>query len=406
MKYKHILMAAVAAICLILGCAKEAPRGHFTATMVEQNGEATDSSKVYVADTKYRVDLISPSGPITLIVNKTEGFAFIISDNDKAFTKVGLDNQQLVNKDPFLAVDYLKQRGEVTGGEKESLNGYTCLKETIVYNDKPLLTQWIADELFFPIRIENHMVANRYIELANISRELVSDEIFLVPEGYKEFTSRPESNITIPDWALKLGEVRVMDTPFERNLGAGDMIRIPVRSETSIWIKAEPFPDRATEVRAIPFGNGHPLQEIDLYPNIADDNIVCARRSETLREAAEIVVRVFAGAAKITVKGVTTTQKFLKDGKVGILAVKPNLMLEEFRLVNSTGEPAVVSWDFYEDDIPLIAGEHQVPISGRVTLEPYEVKIATIPVPGNRLHIRSEKGDVLVCLGQWDPSKF
>lgn len=411
MTYIRIMVVAVAAISLILGCSQkdpkpEVPRGHFTATMVEQDGEATRSSKLFVAGNRYRVDLILPTGPITLLIDKDKQIAHIISDNDQEYTVVGLDNQLLVNKDPFLAVDYLKLRGEVAVGKQEELNGFACQKEILSLEGKPLLTQWIAEELGFPIRIENHLTVSKYIELRDIERKVIGEELFTVPTGYKELAQRPVSKVTIPEWAQNLDQAQRMDTPFERNFGAGDVIRVPVRPETSIWVKAEPLHDRTTDVRVIPFANGRPLQEIESYPNIIGDGIVCARRSEMHREATEIVIRVMTGVAKITARGVATTQKLLKDGKVGILAVKPELKLEEFRLINSTGDSAIVSWDFYEDDMPLIAEDHQVSVSGRLTLAPYEVKRSTIAVPGNRLHIRSEKGDIWICLGQWDPSKF
>lgn len=406
MKQPRWLALVFIVLVFVMGCSEKAPRGHFTATMVEQDGDVTRSSRLYVSGNKYRVELTTPHGPLTLLIDKDSQTAYIISDVDQNYSIVGLDNQLLVNRDPFLAVDFLKSKGQVTAGEPENLNGFTCRTETLSLNDQPLLTQWIADELGFPIRIENHLAASKYIELRDIERKLVDPALFVVPAGYKQLATRPESKVTIPEWARNLDQAQVMDTPFERNFAAGDVIRIPVRSETSIWVKAEPLRDRATDVRVIPFVNGRPLQEVESYPNITDDDIVCARRSETLREATEVVIRVFEGVAKITAKGVSTTQKLLKDGKVGILAVRPELMLEEFRLINPTGEPAIVSWDFYEDDIPLIAEEHQASVSGRATLAPYDVKRSTIVVPGNRLHIRSEKGDVWICLGQWDPSKF
>lgn len=406
MKQPRVLALVFIALILVLGCSEEIPKGHFTATMVEQDGNETRSSKLFVSGNKYRVELTMPRGPITLLVDKDSQTAHIISTVDREYTIVGLDNQLLINKDPFLAVDFLKLRGQVTTGEPEKLNGFTCRTETLSLNDQPLLTQWIADELGFPIRIENHLTASKYIELRDIERKLVDPALFVVPAGYKQLATRPESKVTIPEWARNLDQAQVMDTPFERNFAAGDVIRIPVRSETSIWVKAEPLRGRTADVRVIPFVGGRPLQEIESFPNIIDDSIVCARRSETFREATEIVIRVFEGVAKITAKGVATTQKLLKDGKVGILAVRPKLMLEEFRLINPTGDTAIVSWDFYEDDIPLIADEHRVSISGRATLAPYEVKRSTIAAPGNRLHIRSEKGDVWVCLGQWDPNQF
>lgn len=411
MKYNRIIVAAIAALSLILGCGQkeskpDAPQGHFTATMVEHDGEATRSSKLFVAGSRYRIELAQPNGLIILLIDKDKQTAHILSDKDQEYSVVGLDNQLLVNSDPFLAVDFLKQRGELSVGKTEKLNGFECRLETLSLNDKPLLTQWVAIELGFPIKIKNHLAVSKTIELEAIKQVLVGDDLFAIPDGYKEMATRPESKVTIPEWARTLDQAPKMDTPFERNFGAGDVIRIPVRPETAIWVKAEPLHDRKTDVRVIPFAGGRPLQEIESYPNIIDDNIVCARRSEMHREATEIVIRVMTGVAKITAKGVATTQKLLKDGKVAILAVDPELKLEEFRLINSTGETAVVSWDFYEDDMPLIAEDRQVSVSGRVTLAPYEVKRSTIAVPGNRLHIRSEKGDIWVCLGQWDPSKF
>jgi hypothetical protein len=203
-----------------------------------------------------------------------------------------------------------------------------------------------------------------------------------------------------------LPKAQVIDTPFERSFAAGDIFRIPVRPETSVWIKAENLRNEPADVRAIPFVNGRPLQSVDNYQNFAAKGVVCARVSETPREATEIVVRVFSGIVKLTGKGVATIQKTLQDGKVGILNMNPDLKLEEFRLVNSTGQEAVISWNFYKDDEPLEEGKSKVPVSGRVTLGPYEVVHSTIDVPGDRLHIRSEKGDVLICLGQWNPNKF
>jgi outer membrane lipoprotein-sorting protein len=75
----------------------------------------------------------------------------------------------------------------------ETINGYTCQMVQYTYKEKKygIMTQWVADKLGFPIKVQSKDSKNKKVtmtmEYTNIKVGKQPDSLFEIPEGYEKF---------------------------------------------------------------------------------------------------------------------------------------------------------------------------------------------------------------------------
>ena len=268
------------------------------------------------------------------------------------------------------------------------------------------MSQWVAKDLGFPLKIVAHGPPDKVLELTNIVEGPVDDTRCEIPEGFTKWIDPETLPVEPPGWAEGIAAAQVMMPPFEHDMSAGEIIRVKVEPGKSLKIKGVGKAGTEATARVVPFKDDRPLKEDTWYNNIAQKGIICARQHETSVEADEFVVYVYEGDLTVTAKWQEMLEKTVTEGEEVRLPL-PSWDNIKTHLVNlSDGESvAIVSYfkegtELSEDDIG--------PAKWRtITLKEHgEVDARTMSHKGDEIVFSVEKGKMLIKLGQFDTFEF
>lgn len=175
----------------------------------------------------YRYDFTSDEMNGVVIVNPTKNITAIILVDEQKVHYTTTDGMMSQMNDPVQAYPAYSVYGEEKNEGNESINGYSCIKTVIIYDEKPLITQWFSEELNFPVKIENHSAEDTYMLLENIKPWKPDPSTFIVPEDYLEVDDEMRPAIPEPappeEWDEK--EVSV---PVDMQVSRGMIITVPI----------------------------------------------------------------------------------------------------------------------------------------------------------------------------------
>ena len=115
----------------------------FTADMVTTEGDVSKTSKFYVENPFYRMDMEEGGQKMFVVVN---------------------NETKLVGE--------------------ETVNGYKCEKYQVMIDGSPVSTYWQSPEIEYPIKVISGEKQNMIMELKNIEKGDVDDAMFKVPAGF------------------------------------------------------------------------------------------------------------------------------------------------------------------------------------------------------------------------------
>ncbi len=172
----------------ILVNSNAAPASQFTADMIQSEGGDTITGKIYVKNSKYRMDLEEDSHQVFVIVDQTAGVTRVLMPEEKMYMEMGTQDFRSLMKDPFQGLKYTASTGDSKHLGTETVNGYECDKYLISMNQQDVLTQWVSQKLKFPIKIVMHVSKNTFVDLQNIQEGPVDDALFDIPSEYTKMT--------------------------------------------------------------------------------------------------------------------------------------------------------------------------------------------------------------------------
>lgn len=236
-----------AVLCFILFFTTIAMASEFQAD-VEQNMEAVvRQGYIWVKDGTYRLEMEQLNGPdLYIIVGVKSGTTQVVLPAYKAYVEMPSDSFMSVINDPFQSAEVTAKKYEVKKESKESVQGFNCERQLIHHQGKGILRRWIAPELEFPIKIEQLLKEDYYVQLKNIEKSPISKAQFQVPDGY---TMKTEEQVKAlidadPAVAAKIAAYkknRPRKYELRAMLSGGDTWNIILTSGTKIRIKARPF---------------------------------------------------------------------------------------------------------------------------------------------------------------------
>lgn len=147
-----------------------------TADMVTKEGKVTRNGKIYVKDTKARVE--KGSSPMYAIIRGDKGKFWQINNAERTYIEAKLtpDTKPSIEEKIF-GETARKQVGT------ETVNGYAAKKYEVTVktkNKSETVTQWFSSEYNFPVKI---VTAKWTVEYKNIKKGGVADSVFELPAG-------------------------------------------------------------------------------------------------------------------------------------------------------------------------------------------------------------------------------
>lgn len=150
--------------------------------ITKHNGEGI-TSKIYMKDKKFRIELKEQPG--CTIMRQDKNVVWIVMPEEKSYMEMSFDPTQKPRVDD-------KFTGEISRKliGSENINGHTSDKYEVTYkegNKVQKVYQWIAKDINFPIKT-SAIDGSWSSEFKNIKMDKQPDNLFEVPSGYQKMS--------------------------------------------------------------------------------------------------------------------------------------------------------------------------------------------------------------------------
>ena len=176
---------------------------------------------------KYRYDFEQGGEKGIVIVDPAKGKTSILFPSEKFVHFTETSSVISRSNDPVQAVMTLKDRYTEKKLGQEKVDGITCEKTELYAADQKIFTVWFSEKLNFPLKIQNHIGKDTYMELAGIELQKIPPSVFVIPEDYTEVDDRMRPIIPEPP-APEQWKTIEADLPLNKEYARGDLIRFKV----------------------------------------------------------------------------------------------------------------------------------------------------------------------------------
>jgi ankyrin repeat protein len=252
--------------CIIIGSGffftgiRSVEADQFKADMVQYIGEKSKASKIYVKDSKYRMEEKENGQQIIIIVDLDMGVTRVLNPMEKKYKEMKSTDMGSLMNDPILAARFMATKYAQKSLGIESINGFACDKSSFYHEDQLLMTQWVSKKLMFHLKIVTLGSGGRTMELKNIQEGPVDDALFQVPVGFakkedpREKTEKERAALAVVTTTVK-GEM-----PWARRIGIGGEIRVKVDPQKSVRFKVKNLIAGESVFTIKAFRNGGPIK--------------------------------------------------------------------------------------------------------------------------------------------------
>lgn len=229
----------VCLFCIIIGSGfffagiRSVDAGQFKADMVQYRGEKSRASKIYVKDSKYRMEEKENGQQVIIIVDLDMGVTRVLIPMEKKYKEMKSTDLGSLMNDPIMAARFMATKYAQKSLGIETINGFACEKSSLYHEDQLLMTQWVSKKLMFHLKIVTHGSGGRTMELKNLQEGPVDDILFQVPVGFAKIEEPKELVPTGITTSMK-GKA-----PWARRISAGGEIRVATNPKDSIRINVE-----------------------------------------------------------------------------------------------------------------------------------------------------------------------
>ena len=244
---KNIRLPLFAALCFILVFASIATAFDFQADVEQSREVEVRQGRIWVKDGTYRLEMEQPNGPdLFIIVGAKPGTTQVVLPPYKAYVEMPSDSFMSVMNDPFQSAEVTVKQYAVKKEGKETVQGFNCERQLIHHQGAGILRRWIASELGFPIKIEQLLKEDYYVQLKNIEKRSIPKTQFQIPAGYALKTEEQIKQIVEadPSVAAKVAaykKSRPRKSERRALLSEGDTWHLVLTPGTEWRIKARPF---------------------------------------------------------------------------------------------------------------------------------------------------------------------
>ncbi len=261
---KNNVAVSLLALLLVVPAISKA-QDSFSAEMANvQRG----NKKVYQVQSNgsmYRYDFEESGMKGTVIVNPEKKITAILIPDKKFVHYTETSSSTSRSNDPVQSLMTLRDRYTEKNLGKEIIAGYNCDKSELSADDQKIFTLWFSDDLNFPLRIENHMGSDIYMELSGIKEQKIDPSVFEVPKDYTEVDDRMRPIIPEPPAPDSWTTIQ-SDLPLSGEYNRGDLIKFSVPESRNYNITLTNLTADPTKVIRKSFREGRELPDNEQGP--------------------------------------------------------------------------------------------------------------------------------------------
>ncbi len=280
-RYVFIISAIIFLTYALPGLAGAAVE--FSADMTEKKDGMTSSGKIYVKEKKYRWEKSTNKQKVIVIVDKEKKVTNILNPKEKKYLRLQEGDIRCLSNDPFQTAGYvvdkyitktIKYKTKTLGNE--SVEGFVCQKLETYNQGYKIMTQWVSDELAFPIKIIIHQDEKEtIIKLSNIKKETLQDKLFSIPSSFTQMED-PYLAVKRKEAAMEKNETNLPalvslkneTVPCMVKIGTGGELRVPLDSERWTEVDVVNISSVKSIVIVVPYYNGRAVETIGVSPSV------------------------------------------------------------------------------------------------------------------------------------------
>lgn len=161
----------------------------FSADFVNKSGGQTQQGKIYIKGNKMRQEITTGTQKHVSIIRGDKKVSWLLIPEQKVYMEVEYKEPEPVTASGIEEATNNRAHQRLVG--KETVNGYSCDKYELTYQDKSLgkQTVWISQKLGVMVKSEQMISGLPFsTELKNIAVKDVPDSVFEIPAGYRKMS--------------------------------------------------------------------------------------------------------------------------------------------------------------------------------------------------------------------------
>jgi hypothetical protein len=298
----RIRVIAGLAVSLLAASVLTAAAAEFTADVLIKEGQTETNGKIYVKDTKYRLELGRGQEAVVVLVDLKAEQTTVFVDAKKMYMTIPNSSGRSRMNNPFESARQLRRRATEKKAGEESVNGVPCRKIILVMEGQEIMSIWESEKYGFPMRVQSPGGDGRLAELKNVREEPVSDGLFRIPEGY---TLYEEPKREQPRKPAKLPAIETSESaslPIGRRIAGGGELRVKVDPQDGIKLTVVNEQAEESICRATPMRQGKAAATAALTLKVAAKGSSAERTISPDVRADELVLTVEKGLVKALVE--------------------------------------------------------------------------------------------------------
>jgi outer membrane lipoprotein-sorting protein len=240
----------------ILPAAMTGLSAEFTANLVQKEGPTETSGRIYVKDSKYRLELRRSGESVVVLVDRQTQQSTLIVDAEKTYRIFPNSSMQSRMNNPFEGALFIREKAMVKETAEETVNGVPCRKIVLAMEGQEVMTIWESRQHDFLMRVQSPGPDGDYTELKDIKQEPVSDDLFRIPDGYTRY--KEPARIQAPAAAKRpaIEGSEKAELPVGRRIAAGGELRVKVNPEDGVQITVVNEQAAESICKVIPMSKG------------------------------------------------------------------------------------------------------------------------------------------------------
>jgi hypothetical protein len=385
-----------------LGC-ETAPPGQFMADITIGNIDKITHGKIYVQNSRYRMDLTEGGASWSMIVDQEANLTRSFSPEFKTYVEFPATSKQSYLIDPFQGQKFLKTIGVTRDLGTEEVAGYKCQIHIVSMQDQPLVTEYFSENLNFVLKTVNHISEELFLQIDNVEQTVINDSLFAIPDGYNLKSEAGQGPVELPDWVNEVYSLENTLPPFEMTVAAGELFKVAIEPGYGLHVNGRNVGDGIAAYSAVPFNLSLPIADISMYSlNLPNKGTSGGWTfEETPLEASEVVIRVNKGTIAFTIQQIELGfGKTIAAGRQYGMSIEPNREIV-MRLVNVYDDESVCMVRLAKDGVSL-DGDTVGPLSFRtVSLKTkHASERRTYTVDADEIVVEVQKGQMLINIRQ------
>jgi hypothetical protein len=257
-------------LMLWFGMTCKAQAAEFEAKTLETKKGTTTTGRLFVKDSKYRLELEQKGEKAVILVDSARKQVQVLNVDKKEYLEIPNDDFRVLSMDPFLAARYITGKNKAQSMGTESVDGHACEKNVTLMQGKPFLTQWISQKYAFPFKIVQQMGKQKnVVTLTDIKEKPVAEAMFEVPRGYAQMEDpvlaarKKREEIKKKEAALPvLASAGKATVPCMVKVGAGGKLRVPLDIGRRAKVEVTNADKSEAVVTVFPFKKGIQFENI------------------------------------------------------------------------------------------------------------------------------------------------